>query len=79
MAVIEAEFKYEPIAFSCGEAVSKAGENQGSAKIFSFAKMAGLPEDATLQLFGRFYREVRQLESDPQNVARCVRLSARPC
>ena len=57
IAVIEAEFDYKPIAFSCGQVESSTEQNQGSAKIFSFAKMAGLSEAATLQLFGRFYRD----------------------
>ena len=57
MAVIEAEFVYTPIAFSCGEVVSTDEQNQGSAKIFSFAKLQELSAEDTLELFGRFYRE----------------------
>jgi len=45
------------VAFSCGELASSSEQNQGSAKIFSFAKLNGLDKDATLQLFGRFYRD----------------------
>ena len=57
MAVIAAEYDYAPTAFSCGEVASTAEQNQGSAKIFSFAKLNNLDEPTTLQLFGRFYRQ----------------------
>jgi hypothetical protein len=57
MAAIEAGFEYKPTAFSCGEVVSTDAQNQGSAKIFSFAKLSGFSEAQTLQLFGKYYRE----------------------
>lgn len=57
MAAIEAGFEISSVAFTCGKVVSAAGENQGSAKIFSFAKLADLSEPETLQLFGKFYRD----------------------
>ena len=48
---------YEAVAFKCGEVDSTAEQNQGSAKIFSFAKLQELPAETTLELFGRFYRD----------------------
>jgi len=57
MAAIEDGFDYSPVAFSCGEVVSTAEQNQGSAKIFSFAKLQKLNQKTTLELFGRYYRE----------------------
>merc|ERR1719247_2756388 len=57
MAAVEAGYVYTPSAFSCGEIASTAEQNQGSAKIFSFARLNNLDESTTLQLFGRFYRE----------------------
>ena len=57
MAAIEDGFDYTPTAFKCGEVDSSAEQNQGSAKIFSFAKLQKLNKDTTLELFGRFYRE----------------------
>lgn len=57
MAAIEDGYDYTAKAFKCGELASTAEQNQGSAKIFSFAKDQKLNKDQTLQLFGRFYRE----------------------
>ena len=57
MGAIEEMYDFTPMAFSVGDVVSEAGQNQGSCKIFSFAKNSNLDEAATLQLFGRFYRD----------------------
>ena len=57
MAAIEDGYEYTPVAFMCGELTSAADQNQGSAKIFSFAKLQKLKKDDTLELFGRFYRD----------------------
>lgn len=50
MAAIEDGFDYSPVAFSCGEVVSTAEQNQGSAKIFSFAKLQKLNQKTTLEV-----------------------------
>ena len=57
MAAIEDGFDYKAVAFKCGELESSTEQNQGSAKIFSFAKLQKLKKETTLELFGRFYRE----------------------
>merc|ERR1740121_3498021 len=57
MACIEEEYFYSLAAFKCGEVESLKEENQGSAKISSFAKIQRLDKETTLQLFGRFYRD----------------------
>ncbi|KOO26679.1 type iii effector maj [Chrysochromulina tobinii] len=57
MAAIEKQYLYTPKAFSCGKVASPADKNQGSAKLFSFAKLNKLSKDTTLQCFGRYYRE----------------------
>jgi hypothetical protein len=57
MAAIEDGYEYTAKPFKCGELESTAEQNQGSAKIFSFAKMQKLNKEKTLALFGRFYRE----------------------
>lgn len=36
---------------------SKAGENEGSCKIFAFARLNQLNENQTLNCFGRYYRD----------------------
>jgi hypothetical protein len=56
MSAIAEMYEVTEVPFSVGDVVSAAGDNMGSAKIFSFAKLANLDEAATLQLFGRYYR-----------------------
>lgn len=51
------------VAFSVGDVASAAGENFGSAKLLSFAKISGLERDATLALFGEYY--TRDVRGDP--------------
>ena len=55
MSVIETAYVYTPTAFKNGNLVNKAGENEGSCKLFAFAKLHGLSEDNTLTCFGGFY------------------------
>lgn len=57
MAAIDEMYVTRPIAFSVGNVKSAAGENVGSAKVFSFGKLTGLESAATLALFGSFYRK----------------------
>ncbi len=57
MSTIDEFYSYTPTGFSCGNAVSEAGSNEGSCKILAFGKLNGLSAEQTLALFGRFYRE----------------------
>ena len=63
IAVIDAHYHYSPTRFSNGcdddRLINEAGQNEGSCKIFAFARLHDLDEQTTLRLFGRFYREVR--------------------
>lgn len=54
---IHSNYHYTPTAFRNGELMNAAGQNEGSCKIFSFAKMQSLNEQQTLHCFGEFYRE----------------------
>jgi hypothetical protein len=56
MEVIKENYHYKPTAFTNGDLQSAAGTNEGSCKIFSFAKLHDLSEEKTLQLFGDYYR-----------------------
>ncbi len=62
MAVITEHFNYVPSAFTNGTSDTRvsnsAGQNEGSCKIFAFAKLLGLNEEQTLLCFGRFYQDV---------------------
>ncbi len=68
MAVIAENYHYQPGEFSNGLGVDKivnsAGSNEGSCKIFAFAKLHGLNQPQTLQLFGDYYR--KDVLQDPQ-------------
>lgn len=53
---IDENYDFIPTKFTNGNIENKAGENNGSCKIFSFAKMNQLSKEETLALFGDFYR-----------------------
>lgn len=54
-AVIAGHFHYTPTRFSNGPVVNEAGSNEGSCKLFYFARLHGLTEEQTLSLFGDYY------------------------
>ncbi len=56
IAVIESNYTYTPAAFQNGNVHNAKGSNEGSCKIFAFAKLNGLSAEKTLALFGAFYR-----------------------
>ncbi|MEJ1221448.1 HopJ type III effector protein [Sediminicola sp. 1XM1-17] len=56
MEVIEEHYYFEPVKFTNGRMVNEAGQNSGSCKLFSFAKLQGLNEAETLACFGDYYR-----------------------
>lgn len=55
---IEARYTPVPTAFRNGDQANAATENQGSAKLLSFAKLEGLSETDTLSLFAEHYAAV---------------------
>lgn len=61
LAVIAAHYIYAPTRFTNGlgadPVVNAAGTNEGSCRVFAFAKLNGLSPQQTLACFGRFYRE----------------------
>lgn len=56
IAHIDAHYDFTPSRFTNGTTVNEAGQNNGSCKIFSFAKLHGLTQDQALALFGDYYR-----------------------
>ena len=56
MNVIDTYYHYTPTRFTNGDVVNEAGTNEGSCKIFAFASVNKLSEEATLALFGTYYR-----------------------
>lgn len=57
MSVIESVYDFTEVAFTNGQQNNAAGENSGSCKLFSFAKLNGLSEAKTLACFGAYYRD----------------------
>ncbi len=57
IATIEALYEFAPTAFRNGNLHNEAGQNNGSCKIFSFAKMHNLTPEQTLHCFGDYYRK----------------------
>ena len=57
IAYIEEHYDFTPTKFKNGNAINEANENNGSCKVFSFAKLNNLSKEETLFLFGEFYRE----------------------
>lgn len=57
IAYIDENYIFSPTAFKNGETYNEANQNNGSCKIFSFAKKINLTKEQTLNLFGDFYRK----------------------
>jgi hypothetical protein len=57
MALIDDNYTFTPVKFKNGEIINEAGINNGSCKLFSFAKMHHLTQQETLNCFGAYYRE----------------------
>ena len=74
MAFIEARYQHTPTAFQNGAQLNAATENQGSAKVFSFAKIEGLNTEDTLSLFAEHYASVLATPeaTDHQNIRQFI-------
>ena len=57
MQVVNDNYSYTPATFSNGDLLNDAGTNEGSCKIFYFAKLNKLTEQQTLACFGRYYHK----------------------
>ena len=56
IALINSLYTYIPTGFRNHEIYNEAGQNTGSCKLFSFARLHELTEEQTLALFGSYYR-----------------------
>jgi hypothetical protein len=67
---IEASYTHTPTAFKNGEAYNEATQNQGSAKVFTFAQINNLSKEDTLTLFAEHYQAVLNTPgaTDHQNI-----------
>ncbi|WP_404341545.1 HopJ type III effector protein [Pseudoalteromonas mariniglutinosa] len=57
MAVIDANYTFTACAFNNHGFINSANENNGSCKLFAFAKLNQLSKQNTLDCFGAFYRD----------------------
>lgn len=58
MELIDTHFETGLIEFKNGDVLNKQGENEGSAKLLSYAALSDFDKDTTLKLWGQYYREV---------------------
>jgi len=58
MEMIDTHYETGLIEFKNGDIVNKQGENEGSAKVLSYAALSNMDKDTTLKLWGEYYREV---------------------
>jgi len=58
LAHIADRYNYSPAAFQNGTLKNSKEENQGSAKVFYFAKLNNLSPEETLGLFAEHYQNV---------------------
>jgi len=56
MAIIEQYYHFTPSAFTNGDTVNEADQNNGSCKIFAFGLLNTLSPEQTLACFGTYYR-----------------------
>lgn len=70
IAFIEMHYQYIPTAFKNGAAYNEATQNQGSAKVFTFAQLNNLDKADTLTLFAEHYQAVLKTPdgTDHQNI-----------
>lgn len=57
IAYIDEHYDFTPTKFKNGNTVNEENQNNGSCKVFSYAKLNDLSKKDTLNLFGEFYRE----------------------
>ena len=56
MDLIEELYEFHETRFVNGNTINEAGQNNGSCKLFAFAKLNQLSQEQTLACFGDYYR-----------------------
>ncbi len=57
MEVIDALYNFTPTEFKNGNTVNLENQNNGSCKLFAFAKIQKFTKEETLMCFGKFYTQ----------------------
>lgn len=76
ISFIDNHYDFTPTLFKNGNIINEADQNNGSCKVFSFAKLNDLSKEETLFLFGGFYRNdvLRNSEgTDHQNMRNFIK------
>ena len=76
IAVIDANYDFTPTAFRNGELQNEVGQNNGSCKVFSFARLHKLSPQQTLHCFGAYYCDdvlKHPQGTDHQNIRNFIR------
>lgn len=76
LATIDANYDFTPTTFRNGDVENLAGQNSGSCKILTLAKLHNLSAAQTLHCFGDYYRvDVLQHPeaTDHQNIRNFIR------
>ena len=58
MELIDTHYESQLLEFKNGDIVNKQGENEGSAKLLSYAALSNMDKETTLKLWGQYYKEV---------------------
>jgi len=58
MELIDTHYEVGLLEFKNGNILNKQGENEGSAKLLSYAAISDFDKETTLKLWGQYYREV---------------------
>lgn len=56
IALIDSLYDFTPVSFRNGDVVNDENQNNGSCKLFSFAKLNDFTKEETLACFGDYYR-----------------------
>ncbi|MFN3021906.1 HopJ type III effector protein [Soonwooa sp.] len=64
IADIDKHYDFFPTKFTNGAQINVANQNNGSCKIFYFAKINNLSKEQTLDLFGDYYK--KEVLQDPE-------------
>lgn len=58
MEIIDEHYESQLLEFKNGDIINKQGENEGSAKLLSYAALSCMDKETTMKLWGQYYREV---------------------
>ena len=57
--IIDQFYESGLIEFKNGDIINQQGQNEGSAKVLSYAALSNLDKETTLKLWGQYYRDVK--------------------